>query len=115
MFKIVRLPNLERFEFIAVSFWMLVILPNMCCYLWAASKGFSRIMNWKKNRGIWIISGLVWCGSFFIKARYQMNEVTDFVAHIGFIFAFCYPILLSILVLVKKRFQRRKKISAETS
>ena len=39
MFKIVRLPNLERFEFIAVSFWMLIILPNMCCYLWAASEG----------------------------------------------------------------------------
>ncbi|MFL6562794.1 MAG: GerAB/ArcD/ProY family transporter [Bacillus sp. (in: firmicutes)] len=115
MFKIVRLPNLERFEFIAVSFWMLVILPNMCCYLWAASKGFSRIINWKQNRGIWIIGILVWGGSFFIKARYQMNELTDFVAKLGFLSAFCYPVLLSVLVLVKKWFQRRKKSSAEAS
>ena len=115
MFKIVRLPNLERFEFIAVSFWMLIILPNMCSYLWAASKGFSRIINWKQKKGIWIIGILVWGGSFFIKARYQMNELTDFVAHLGFLTAFCYPVLLSVLVLVKKWFQRRKQSRAEAS
>lgn len=115
MFKIVRLPNLERFEFIAVSFWMLVILPNMCSYLWAASKGFSRIINWKQKKGIWIIGILVWGGSFFIKARYQMNELTDFIAKLGFFAAFCYPVLLSVLVLVKKWFLRRKKTSEEAS
>lgn len=43
MFKIVRLPNLERFEFIAVSFWMLIILPNMCCYLYRAGSQEIRI------------------------------------------------------------------------
>lgn len=115
MFKIVRLPNLERFEFIAVSIWMLIILPNMCCYLWAASKGFNRVINWKQKKGIWIIGFLVWGGSFFIKARYQMNEVTDFVARLGFLAAFCYPILLSVIVLIKKWFLRRKKTSAEVS
>jgi spore germination protein (amino acid permease) len=115
MFKIVRLPNLERFEFIAVSFWMLIILPNLCCYLWAASKGFKRIMNWKQQRGIWILAVLVWGGTFFIHARYQMNMVTDFVAKLGFLTAFCYPILLSMLVLVKKWIQRRKKTSADVS
>jgi hypothetical protein len=115
MFKIVRLPNLERFEFIAVSFWMLVILPNMCAYLWAASKGFNRIINWKQKKGIWIIGILVWGGSFFIKARYQMNELSDFVGRLGFLTAFCYPVLLSMIVLVKKWFQERKKSSAEAS
>jgi spore germination protein (amino acid permease) len=113
MFKIVRLPNLERFEFIAVSFWMVIILPNMCCYLWAASKGFNRIINWKQRKGIWILGLLVWGGSFFIKSRYQMNQVTDFIAQLGFFAAFCYPVLLSLIVLVKKWYLRRKKTSAE--
>ena len=54
MFKIVRLPNLERFEFIAVSFWMLVILPNMCFYLWALQRVLENI-KMKAKRGIWII------------------------------------------------------------
>jgi spore germination protein (amino acid permease) len=115
MFKIVRLPNLERFEFIAVSFWMLIILPNMCCYLWAASKGFNRVINWKQKKGIWIIGLLVWGGTFFIKARYQINEVTQFVSKAGFLAAFCYPVLLSIIVLVKKWIIRRKNTSEEAS
>lgn len=115
MFKIVRLPNLERFEFIAVSFWMLVILPNMCGYLWAASKGFTRVLNWKQNKGIWIIAIIIWGATFFVKARYQMNELTDVIGKAGFYFAFCYPVVLSIIVLIKKWFVRRKQARAETS
>jgi hypothetical protein len=115
MFKIVRLPNLERFEFIAVSFWMLIILPNMCFYLWAASKGFSRILRRKQKWGVWIIAIAAFAGSFFIKSRYQMNTMTDLVAKLGFYFAFCYPILLAMIVFIKKWFKRRKSKHAETS
>lgn len=115
MFKIVKLPNLERFEFIAVSFWMLIILPNMCFYLWAASKGFSRIMRRKQKWGVWIIAIAAFAGSFFVKARYQMNTMTDVAANVGFYFAFCYPVLLASIVLIKKWFKRRGSKHAETS
>jgi spore germination protein (amino acid permease) len=115
MFKIIRLPNLERFEFIAVSFWMVIILPNMCSYLWAASKGFSRVMKKKQKLGIWIIALFVYGGTFFIHTRYQMNEITDMVAKAGFLAAYCYPVLLSIMVMVKKWYVRRKKAGAQVS
>ena len=115
MFKIVRLPNLERFEFIAVSFWMLIILPNMCLYLWAGSKGFSRILKRKQKTGIWIISILAFGATFFIQARYQMNMVTDLIAKTGFYVAICYPVVLSSIVLVKNWWSKRRKSHAETS
>lgn len=115
MFKIVKLPNLERFEFIAVSFWMLIVLPNMCGYIWSASKGITRIFHLKQKKGIWILGLFIWIGTFFIKARYQMNVVTDYTAKIGFVAAFCYPVLLSVLVSIKKWFQRRKKSNAEAA
>ncbi|MDQ1001888.1 spore germination protein (amino acid permease) [Neobacillus niacini] len=115
MFKIVRLPNLERFEFIAVSFWMLIILPNMCFYVWAASKGFSRILRKKQKWGIWIIGIAAYGATFFIKSRYQMNTVTDLIAKAGFYFAFCYPVLLAIIVFIKKWFKGRESKHAETS
>ncbi|WP_312024049.1 GerAB/ArcD/ProY family transporter, partial [Lysinibacillus sp. D4A3_S15] len=38
-------PFVERFEFIAVCFWMLIIIPNMCLYLWAAYRGVIRFVN----------------------------------------------------------------------
>jgi spore germination protein (amino acid permease) len=114
MFKVVRLPNLERFEFIAVSFWMLIIMPNMCFYLWAASKGFSRILRRKQKWGVWVIAIAAFGASFFIKSRYQMNTMTDLVAKLGFYFAFCYPVLLAIIVFIKKWFKRRESKHAET-
>jgi spore germination protein (amino acid permease) len=112
MFKVVRLPNLERFEFIAVSFWMLIILPNMCLYLWSASRGFSRIMNRRQKMGIWVLSLLTFTTSFFVKTRYQMNTITDMVAQTGFYIAFCYPVFLSIIVFIKKGLARRKNADA---
>jgi spore germination protein (amino acid permease) len=115
MFKIVRLPNLERFEFIAVSFWMLVILPNLCAYLWAASKGYSRVLHKKQKHGIWIICLISWGGSFFFRARYQMNMVTDYIATAGFYAAYCYPVALAIMVFMKKWLAGRKKANAEGS
>jgi spore germination protein (amino acid permease) len=115
MFKIVRLPNLERFEFIAVSFWMLIILPNMCFYLWAASKGFSRILRRKQKWGAWIIAMASFTASFFIKSRYEMNTITDLVAKLGFYFAFCYPVLLAMIVFIKKWYKRRESKHAETT
>ncbi|MEC1521378.1 GerAB/ArcD/ProY family transporter [Neobacillus niacini] len=114
MFKIVRLPNLERFEFIAVSFWMLIILPNMCFYLWAASKGFSRILGKRQKSGVWIIAIVTFAATFLIKSRYQMNTITDVVAKLGFYFAFCYPVLLAMIVFIKKWFKRRGDKHAET-
>ncbi|WP_026576621.1 GerAB/ArcD/ProY family transporter [Bacillus sp. UNC438CL73TsuS30] len=108
MFKIVRLPNLERFEFIAVSFWMLIILPNMCAYLWAASKGFSRIFKLKQKHGIWILAFLTWGLTFFVKARYQMNNITDIIAKAGFCAALCYPVVLALIVFAKRWYLRRK-------
>jgi spore germination protein (amino acid permease) len=115
MFKIVRLPNLERFEFIAVSFWMLIILPNMCFYLWAASKGFSRILRKKQKWGVWLIAIVTFAATFFINSRYQMNTITDIVAKVGFYLAFCYPVLLAGIVFIKKWFKSRVSKHAETS
>lgn len=115
MFKIVRLPNLERFEFIAVSFWMLIILPNMCLYLWAASKGFSRVLKRKQKTGIWIFAILAFGATFFIRARYQMNMVTDLVAKTGFFAAICYPVILSSIVILKNWWTKRRKSHAENS
>ncbi|MBU8916129.1 spore germination protein [Bacillus sp. FJAT-29953] len=115
LFKIVRLPNLERFEIIAVSFWMLIIQPNLCIYLWAASKGFSRIFAGKQKWGLWILASLIFVSSFFVKARYQMNLISDIIGKFGFYAAVCYPILLYFIVSAKNKYFRGKNNHAKGS
>jgi spore germination protein AB len=112
MFKIVRLPNLERFEFIAVSFWMLIVLPNICLYLWAASRGMKRIFPGRKQKTFSLLIALmVWGCSFLVNSRYQMDIVTDYIGTAGFFIGICYPAFLSVIVLVKKKLTARRNLN----
>ncbi|WP_409250943.1 GerAB/ArcD/ProY family transporter [Bacillus sp. SCS-153A] len=111
MFKIVRIPNLERFEFIAVSYWMFVILPNICLYFWAATRGMKRVFGMKQKKAIYLFAALLWIGTFFIDKRIVMNTFTDQVATVSFYLTFVYPSFLLGMVLMKKAFKKQKGAS----
>ena len=112
MFKIVRIPNLERFEFIAVSYWMFVILPNVCLYFWAATRGMKRVFGLKQKKSISMFAALLWISSFFIDQRIEMNTFTDKVGTVSFYLTFVYPVFLLAMVLTKKIFKKNKGASA---
>ncbi|KUP08136.1 spore gernimation protein [Bacillus coahuilensis m2-6] len=111
MFKIVKLPFLERFEFIAVSFWMLIILPNLCVYLWCASRGIKRVFGLKQTKATIIIALLSIASSNFIPSRIDMNMFTDYAARVGIVLAILYPILLYVIVKIVKSFRKRRNAS----
>jgi len=108
MFSIVRIPNLERFEFIAIAFWMILILPNMCTYLWASTKGVKRVFGFSQKKTLYAFSLLIFIGSFMIEKRITMNKVTDIAGMLGFYLTYCYPLLLFMLVKWKKRKKGKK-------
>jgi spore germination protein (amino acid permease) len=110
MFKILRIPNLERFEFIAVSFWMLVILPNICLYFWVASRGMKRVFRFSQKKSIYLFAILLWVLSLFVKDRLTMNTITDKVGTTGFILSFVYPSFLFILVKLKYLGKKKKGV-----
>ncbi|WP_456274479.1 GerAB/ArcD/ProY family transporter [Bacillus sp. AK031] len=112
MFKIVRIPNLERFEFIAVSYWMLVILPNICLYFWAATRGIKRVTGFKQRKSIFLFAIALWICTFFIDQRIEMNMFTDKTATASFFLTFLYPLLLLALVMLKKFAKKLKGESA---
>ncbi|WP_421378698.1 GerAB/ArcD/ProY family transporter [Bacillus salacetis] len=112
MFKIVRIPNLERFEFIAVSYWMLIILPNICLYFWAATRGVKRVFGLKHKKAIYLFAVVLWGCNFLIDQRIEMNIFTDRVATVSFALTFLYPAALLAIVYVKKLFKKQKGGSA---
>jgi spore germination protein AB len=112
MFKIVRIPNLERFEFIAVSYWMLVILPNICLYFWAATRGIKRVFGYKHRKSIYLFAVLLWGCNFFIDQRIEMNTFTDKVSTVSFGLVFLYPAFLLSIVFIKKIIKKQKGGSA---
>ncbi|WP_433742511.1 GerAB/ArcD/ProY family transporter [Falsibacillus pallidus] len=110
MFKIVRIPNLERFEFIAVSFWMLIILPNICLYLWSSVRGIKKVLGITGRKSLYIALSIAWLGTLFLKERIFNNLASDYVGYAGFALFFVYPFLLYAMVKLKMIWKKKRSV-----
>ena len=109
LFSIVKFPFIERFEYIAVCFWMLIILPNLCLFLWAAFRGTRRVVKVSANKFVWVFSFIILLVSLTFKTRTQINTFNDYFGQVAFYIVFVYPIILYVLAVVKKKFKSRKE------
>jgi spore germination protein (amino acid permease) len=108
LFKIVRFPFIERFEYVAITFWILLILPNLMLYLWSGSRGLARIFNKKEKKFNWMLLAILYVSLLFPMNRMEINMANDYFAKFAFYIVFCYPFLLYGAVLIKKKFFRKK-------
>jgi len=109
LFSIIKFPFIERFEYIAVCFWMLIILPNLCLFLWAAFRGTSRLISISSKKFVWIFSFIILLVSLPMKTRIQINTFNDYYSRIAFYIVFVYPIILYLFATVKKKLKSRKE------
>ncbi len=108
LFKIIRLPFLERFDVIAVALWMLIILPNIIIFTWVLSHNFKRLYGASEKYAIYIVSILLFIFSSLFQYRININTLTDLSAKVGFYIVFVYPLVLLPIVLIKKKLQRKR-------
>ncbi|CAM3162577.1 GerAB/ArcD/ProY family transporter [Filibacter tadaridae] len=109
LFSIIKLPFVERFEYIAVCFWMLIILPNLCLYVWAAYRGTIRLVNVNATKFVWIFSLSIFIASLVVKNRTQINMVNNYFGQVAFYVIFVYPIFLYVVAVVKRKFKSHKE------
>lgn len=103
MWKIVELPFIERFEYIGITNWFLIILPNICIPLWCASRVAKRLFPVRQKVFVLILASLCLVVASFITSREQINFLAEITAKAGFYLNFVYiPILFILLVIVKK-------------
>lgn len=107
MFKIVRLPVLERFEYVAIPVWMLIIMPNLLLYMWAATRGIKRIFPITQKKALYLLAGALFTASILFKKRTNINLFIDQTGLLGIYIAFLYPIILFLLVRLKKGKEKR--------
>lgn len=108
MLKIIKMPIIERFEFFGVSLWMLIILPNLVLYLWAATKGCKRVLGYQQKKVIIPCLGIVYVCSLFFESRTSMDLLNDTISQVGKYVAFVYPLILYALVKGKELWLKRR-------
>jgi spore germination protein AB len=107
LWKIVEMPFVERFEYIGITSWVLMILPNICLLFWASSRGIKLIFNVNQRKALYYLLLFVLSLSFFLKGRERMEILNTWVSNFGFVLSFIYIPLLFVLYLIISKIKGR--------
>ena len=103
MWGIVEIPIVERFEYIGIASWLLVILPNLCITLWAASRGIKRLFNVNQKVVVLMISAIVIIIAALSKSRQEITLLMDILSVTGFYFLAIYLPFLFLFTIIKRK------------
>ena len=108
IWKIIEMPFVERFEYIGVASWFIVILPNICLYLWAASRLFKQTFSVKQRISVPVITGLCLIAICFLENRNQIATAIDIAAKSGLYLNYIYIPILFICVWIAWKVKKRE-------
>lgn len=109
MWKILKLSFVDRFEFIGIANWNLIILPNVCLSIWIGSRLVNRIFNIRQKKGVYLFIIPHLAAINFIHTREGIDLLNQSVAKIGFVFTMLYIPLLFIAVQIAKKVKTKWK------
>lgn len=107
MWKIVKLPFIERFEYLGLANWALIVLPNVAISLWVGSRVAKRVFHISQRKAVLFIAAVVLVFSLMLDSRERMNTFFDLQAKAGFFLAYFYTPFLYIALLIKKKVKAR--------
>lgn len=112
LWKIVDLTIIERFEYVGISLWFFVVLPNICIGLWSASRGMHRLFSMSQRNSLRIICILIFIFAFLLKDREQIDLLNNTMSEIGFYTIYGYIPLLFILqfIIMKVRGKKNERL-----
>ncbi|MEC0343733.1 GerAB/ArcD/ProY family transporter [Peribacillus frigoritolerans] len=102
MTSIIELPFIQRFEYIMVSWWVIVIIPNMVIPLWAASRGIKRLFNVEQKYPLWVMSIIILLINIFFFDRDALYILNKIINPYTMCFIVLYLPLLLFFIKIKK-------------
>ncbi|WP_078379958.1 GerAB/ArcD/ProY family transporter [Sutcliffiella halmapala] len=111
MTKIVWIPFIERFEFIFIFSWLLVILAPICLSLWSTVRGFKRLFHIKPRYSLIGALILLNITPFFLQDRENIEMLGKITSEMGFYLLFLYIPLLFVYVTIVRKIKVRKNVS----
>lgn len=109
MVKIVQFPFIERFEYVFIFVWLLVIIPPVSLSLWSCSRIMKRSFSLQPKVSIGIFLFLIGLASISLKEFEQVDKLAEYTGKIGFYFIYLYIPLLLVIKLIKNGVVNNKK------
>ena len=107
IWKIITLPFIERFEYIGIAIWFMIVMPNVALIIWSVGRLAKVIFSINQKKFTPFLCGIVLIGCLFLGTRYQIDTFKDITAYITFYFCYVYLPILFILVLIRKAVKKR--------
>lgn len=107
LWKIVEMPFVERFEYIGITSWILIILPNICFSVWASAKGIQEIFKLKPKK-VTIIMLLLFSSTILVQGRDHIALLSKVMSNLGLCLVFIYFPLLTLVSFLITKMRRRK-------
>ncbi|CAM3496490.1 GerAB/ArcD/ProY family transporter [Marinicrinis lubricantis] len=103
MVKIIEVPFIQRFEYIAVSIWLLTVMPNICLALWSAGRGIKKVFGLRMKVSFIFMLAALFLLAMWLNERVEISIFVDVFSEFGFWLVFVYIPLLFVLVLAKRK------------
>lgn len=103
MTKVLEFSFLQRFEYIEISVWLLVVMPNIVLFFWTASRMVRDVVKIPQRFPLLVMLLLFFVYAYYINDRAEINIINTFHGKFGFYFIYVYiPFLYVIQMIVKK-------------
>jgi spore germination protein AB len=107
MWKIVSMPFVERFEYIGIANWNLVILPNICIALWSSSMLLKRTFKLKQKKGVLFMAFICLIAINYFDTREKINLLNTMTGKIGFMVTYVYIPFMFIATMIAKKVKKK--------
>lgn len=81
--KIIRIPFIERFDYIYIFAWFAVILTACSVALWSGTRMLRRLTGWKARPALWLTSMATFAGMYFLKEPMTMERLHSQLTGLG--------------------------------
>lgn len=98
IWKIIELPFVERVEYIGIANWCLIILPNVCIFLWCSSRLAKRMTKIRHRTALIVITVITFIIMLQFEDRKLINDLNSYMGVVGFYMGYVYIPLLFLIV-----------------
>lgn len=103
MTKIIEIQFLERFEFLFIFSWLMIIVPTVCIPLWCCTRILKRVFAAKPRLSLVFVLISLFIASLLFNDQLKVDALGNFSSFTGLYFIYGYiPLLFLLYKIVEK-------------